>query len=337
MGAIWFDKGALADHLHEIIGYKSGVAASIEQMCDLLPDSNWADEIISSEEYGIRLRSEDYESLYYNLLHKVGVTEKPYEGIFELFNLTRKHKELEGEQFSIDILDIYHSHIKKEIELSAKEGRKSFDPSSMMKEAHIRYGMKGLNALMEIIEEYERMRNYSPHAMGRWQEWNDIINLNNLFSQHEPVVTEGEFFDQRFIDFLSVNQDKLGDIHWRKFEELISECFNKFGYKVELGPGTNDDGVDVRVWMDDKSTAPEYIIQCKRHKAKIDKVTVKGLYADVLHNEANMGLLVTTSEFSVGARKTVKARGYPVEEVNGDMVKQWLVELRTPGSGIVRV
>lgn len=337
MGAIWFDKGDLADHLHEIIGYKSGVAASIEKMCDLLTESHWADVIISSEKHRIRLRSEDYDSLYYSLLHKVGTTEKPYEGIFEILNLSRKFKELEGEQFSIDIFDIYHSHIKTEMELAVKEDRKSLDPTAMMKEACTRYGIKGMDALMEVIEEYERMRKYSPHAMGRWQEWSDIVNLNDLFSQYKPVVTEGEFFDQRFIDFLSVNQDKLGDIHWRKFEELISECFNKFGYEVELGPGTNDDGVDVRVWLDDKSTAPEYIIQCKRHKTKIDKVTIKGLYADVLHNEVNMGLLVTTSEFSVGAKKTVKARGYPIEEVNGDMVKQWLVELRTPGSGIVRV
>lgn len=181
------------------------------------------------------------------------------------------------------------------------------------------------------------MLEYSPHTAGQWQEWSDVVNLNDLFSQHKPVVTEGEFFDQRFINFLSVNQEKLGEIHWRKFEELISECFSKFGYEVELGTGTNDDGVDIRVWLDDKSTAPEYIIQCKRQKSKIDKVTVKGLYADVLHNEANMGLLVTTSEFSVGATKTVNARGYPIKEVNGDKIKKWLVELRTPGSGIVRV
>lgn len=337
MGAIWFDKGSLADHLHEIVGYKAGVAASIEHMCDLLSESQWADKIRSSEAHGIRLRSEDYENLYYNILHKVGLTDKPNEGVFEILKLTRKLREREGEQFATDILDIYHTHIKAEIEIVENESKKSLDPTAMIKDAFNRYGRKGGDALMEVIEEYNRMLKYSPHSVGQWQAWSDVVNLNDLFSQHKPVVTEGEFFDQRFIDFLSVNQEKLGEIHWRKFEELISECFSKFGYEVELGPGTNDDGVDVRVWLADKSSAPEYIIQCKRQKSKIDKVTVKGLYADVLHNEAKMGLLVTTSEFSVGATKTVNARGYPVEEVNGDKVKQWLVELRTPGTGIVRV
>ncbi len=64
MGAIWFDKRDFADHLHEIIGYKSGVAASIEQMCDLLSGTGFDDEIVSSEEHGIRIRSEDYDTLY---------------------------------------------------------------------------------------------------------------------------------------------------------------------------------------------------------------------------------------------------------------------------------
>lgn len=142
MGAIWFDKGSLADHLHEIVGYKAGVAASIEHMCDLLSESRWADEIRSSEERMIRLRSEDYENLYYSLLHKVGVTDKPYEGIFEIFKLTRKLKEREGEQFATDILDIYYTHIETEMEIALKEEKKLLDPTAMIKEAFARHGKK---------------------------------------------------------------------------------------------------------------------------------------------------------------------------------------------------
>lgn len=337
MGAIWFEKESFADHLHEIIGYKSGVAASIEEMCDLLSESGQSDEIITSEKYGLRIRSEDYESLYYNLLHKIGATDKPYNGIFEVFSLSRKFKNDNGEKFSIDIFDIYYKHIKTETALAIKNGKKTISPEGMIKEAYARYGDAGTDALLEIIKEYNRYSDYTPHTMNRWREWSDVVNLEDLFSKYKPSATEGDFFDQRFIDFLSVNQDKLGSIHWRKFEELIGECFTKFGYKVELGPGTNDDGVDLRVWQDDELSAPEYIIQCKRQKSKIDKVTIKGLYADVIHEDAKKGLLVTTSEFSIGARKTVDVREYPIEEINGQMVKKWLVELRSPGAGIVRV
>ena len=107
MGAMWFDKGDFADHLHEIVGYKAGVAASIEHMCDLLSETAYPGDIISSEKYGLRIRSEDYEELYYCLLHKVGATEKPYGGIFEILSLTTEFRKLGGDQFSIDIKNIY--------------------------------------------------------------------------------------------------------------------------------------------------------------------------------------------------------------------------------------
>ena len=129
-------------------------------------------------------------------------------------------------------------------------------------------------------------------------------------------------------------------MYWRKFEQLTAEFFDRTGYKVELGPGRNDDGVDVRIWkesQDKDSECPDCIIQCKRQRDKIEKIVVKGLYADVQFYGARRGLLVTTSELSRGARQTMRLRGYPVEEVNGTQLYRWLKELHVPGSGIVRV
>jgi len=44
-----------------------------------------------------------------------------------------------------------------------------------------------------------------------------------------------------------------------------------------------------------------------------------------------------TVPFIFGARKTIGARGYPIEEVNKKALAAWFKELRTPGSGIVRI
>lgn len=336
MGSLNFTKGDFADHLHELIGYKAGIAVSIEQMCDLLLHTSYSDDIVNSEKYGLRIRSEDYESLYYNLLHKVGVTDKPYGGMFEIFDLTSKHRMLHGDKFSEEVFEIYQSNILNENNMTIKDGEKYVDPTIMIKEAEKKLGVSGVAAIVELIQEFDKLQNYNPHNIFRWKEWNNIVSLSDLFKQYKKVG-DSQFFDQRFINFLSVNQEKLGKIHWRKFEELIAECFIKFGYKVELGPGSNDDGVDVRVWKENENSSPEFIIQCKKQKEKINKVTIKGLYADVLHENAKQGLLVTTSELSIGATKTIKARAYPIAEVNGDKVKNWLVELRKVGSGIVRV
>lgn len=302
MGSITFEKGLFADHLHEIIGYKSGIAASIEHMCDLLSGSGFDDEISNSEIYGLRIRSEDYESLYYELLHKIGVTEKPYGGIVEIFQISKEIEKVGGMDFSADIHDIYHRNADLETKLAIKKNKRTLDPTGMMREAHDKYGKLGLDSIMKLIHGYAELMNHSPHSAMRFHQWDDILNIEDLFEQYRPVVSKGTF-----LDYLSVNVEKLGKIHWRKFEELTAECFSKFGYSVELGPGSNDDGVDVRVWNDDQRGAPKYIIQCKRVKLKIDKVTIKGLYADVLHEGSELGLLVTSSEFSVGARKTISA------------------------------
>lgn len=336
MGSLNFDKGDFADHLHELIGYKAGIAVSIEQICDLLLNTPFPDDIVNSERYGLRIRSEDYESLYYSLLYKIGVTDKPYKGLIEIFDISKKHRKLYGDKFAEDIFEIYQSNMADKNNISTKNGKRLLDLTKMLKETESKLGVSGVAALSEYIIEFDRLQSFNPHSVYRWKEWSNVVSLSDLFERHNKVGNS-QFFDQRFIDFLSVNQEKLGKIHWRKFEELIAECFTQFGFEVELGPGSNDNGVDLRVWQEKKTSAPEFIIQCKRQKEKIDKVTIKGLYADVLHENAKQGLLVTTSELSIGAKNTIKARAYPIAEVNGDKVKDWLFELRTPGSGIVRV
>jgi restriction system protein len=62
---------------------------------------------------------------------------------------------------------------------------------------------------------------------------------------------------------------------------------------------------------------------------------VKALYADVLHEKAASGLLVTTSSLSPGARKVCEARSYPVKEADRKTIQRWLEEMRKPGAGVI--
>ena len=201
------------------------------------------------------------------------------------------------------------------------------------------YGKIGLKIAMEKLEKINRGLHLSPHSSLRYTAWENTETLDSLFSGSTTKPKQGEFIDQRFIDYLSKNFARIEEIHWRKFEELTAEYFKRAGFLVELGPGQNDDGVDVRIWKTDQNTdqAPHCIIQCKRQKQKVEKVVVKGLFADIHFENANYGLIVTTSELSPGARKTIAVRGYPIEEVNKKALAAWLTELRTPGSGIVRI
>ena len=80
MGSIIFGPMALPDNLTEIAGYKAGLAMSIEEICDHLTGTSFPDTIRNSETSGVRLRAEDYEDLYYALLHRIGYTRELYQG-----------------------------------------------------------------------------------------------------------------------------------------------------------------------------------------------------------------------------------------------------------------
>jgi restriction system protein len=80
MGGITFVPGTLADGLHETIGYKSGLAVSIPDLCDLLSGTEYPDILLQSETDFVRLRSEEFQDLYYHALYKVGYTKELFNG-----------------------------------------------------------------------------------------------------------------------------------------------------------------------------------------------------------------------------------------------------------------
>jgi restriction system protein len=339
VGSIIFAPGTLADGLSETAGYKAGLALSIEELCDHLSGTEFPDTIANSEKGHVRLRAEEYEALFYKLLHRIGYTKEEYDGDYvgaKRFHKYRKSgllREFEG------VMEIYNGIWKELIEQAKTSDKKTIDPTRFLVKCHEEYGAVGLEMAMEQLEVWNRAMTLSPHSIGRGTEWNGPLELKKLFEGTNDAPQQGQFIDQRFVDYLSHNLDRLPEMHWRKFEELAAEFFHREGFQVQLGPGTNDDGVDVRVWKPDSlpTDKPLCLVQCKRQKSKVEKVVVKGLYADVQHEGADFGVVVTTSELSPGARKTVASRGYPIQEVERTALSKWLAALRTPGTGIVRL
>ena len=96
--------------------------------------------------------------------------------------------------------------------------------------------------------------------------------------------------------------------------------------------------MDIRLWpndVDGSSPKPAVtLVQCKRERRKVGKSVVKALWADVIHEDAESGLIVTSSSFLPGARKTSVARGYLIDEANRDSLREWIQAMRTPGTGV---
>lgn len=337
MGGITFGARVLPDRLTELAGYKAGLALSLEELLDHLSGSEYVDAVRQSEEYGVRLRAEEYEDLFYHLLHKIGYTEERFNGDvtgayrFHKYRRLGKLDEYEG------VMQIFLQEWQKELIRATNQKEKSIDPRPMVARASKEYGELGLEIILEQFEVMERARTLSPHSLGRSTEWRSALPLSALFHGNKRAPEIGKFIDQRFIDYLSANRDLLGKMHWREFERLTAEFYEREGYKVDLGPGSADGGVDVRVWKDgDVQDTPLCIVQCKRQKEKVDQVIVKGLYTDIQHENAQYGVLVTTSELTPSAKAVIATRGYPIQEVNRDKLGEWLAKLRSPGAGIVR-
>jgi restriction system protein len=339
--AVSFSPGGLPETLSYLAGYKSGLALSTIEICDHLGGS-LADLVIRSDTCGVRLRSEEYEQIYYRLLYRIGYTEVEYTGDHSgiwMYHKYKNHPELFATHKAM--LALHHKEIGGRIMAAAADPNlpRLIDPEPFLTRCKAELGGKGLVMAYEYLQWGCLVQRVYPWGSVRTTEWVSPIALAHLFSASDQQPEKGRFIDQRYIDYLSSNADRLPEMHWRKFEELTAEFFEREGFRVDLGPGSNDDGVDVRVWRPstkEGSAKPLYLVQCKRQKAKVEKVVIKGLSADVQYEGAEYGVIVTTSTLSSGALSTISARGYPIQVVERDAVKTWLELLRTPGTGIIR-
>lgn len=338
MGGISFSVSEYASSVSEIVGHKTGLCLNEKELAKLTNDLSIIDssKFLAPKDNFVRIRSEDYQSLISWLLYKTGYTDRHYQQ-YEHISIFHKYKH---DKESLDIYIDIISHWSKHIECSLKdfhEGKiESVDPSPTMRFAAQKYGKLGLDMAYEYIMALEREMQISPWSNFRRVNWKDTKKLEDLFKSESLESNYGEFFDQRFVHYLINNFDDIGKIHWRQFEGLTGEYFVKKGFHVEIGAGRDDGGIDLRVWKEseDSKSPASILVQCKRQKKKIEKVVVKALWADMVDENVESGLIVTTSSISPGAKQVCVARGYNIDEANRDTMKKWLLGMRHPDAGV---
>lgn len=334
--AITFKNLELVSVLGEAAGFKTGLTLDKNEIINLFPNnSSFRDSLSAPDESYIRVYSEDVDEMFAHILFKLGSIETPgcIPSTIVLYHKYKDTPKLSG--IYIKVMDLWNIHLKRALDKTAKEGGNSLDPTPFMTECAEKFGRIGLDMSMEIIhgngdDMHRRLSKI------RRVDWSNELALKELFESESLESQYGNFIDQRFIDFLQRNTDKLNEMHWRKFEGLTAEYFTREGYDVELGPGRNDGGIDVRVWKENRNAGepPLILIQCKRYKNKIDRTVVKALWADMNWEKAESGLIVTTSGISPGGLSDCHARGYDISEANKTTIAQWLEKMRTPGNGV---
>jgi restriction system protein len=93
------------------------------------------------------------------------------------------------------------------------------------------------------------------------------------------------------------------------FENAVSELLRRQGFRdVELVGGTGDIGADIRA--KDPKGRP-VIVQCKRYadQVQVDSPAMQRFLGSLTHYQALRGIFVTTSTFTLPARKLAATHG----------------------------
>lgn len=330
MGTILCSRSELITTLGETIGYKSGLALSKDEIIERLPE--YSDYLVGHDEDGIRIRSDVFEGMVLELLYKLGNIPSPKSKpiILELY---QKYSDTPANQDLLaKIIELFSEYLS--------ENQKDDQPIDLNPFMQLVLDTFGAGIPIKIALEYIQAVQFGsyliPWSNTRYIDWKDTLELSKLFKSKSLSTYYGNFFDQRFIDYLYQNFDDIGKIHWRQFEGLTAEFYTREGFHVNLGPGSNDGNIDARVYptKNDSNKPPLILIQCKRQKEKIGKVIVKALWADIEDEKAQSGLIVTANAISPGAETVRTVRNYPIQFAERKTLREWIIKMRSPYTGV---
>ena len=199
----------------------------------------------------------------------------------------------------------------------------------------------------DLYEEFYELL----HSMGYEFEQYDSVSLHIY---PEKVHERREFFDyfqwqwicslveEEFSDIyheiysrFGENTDALRQLKWRQFEKLLASIFRNQGYDVELGPGTGDGGVDLKLLQRDPIGDILTFVQAKKYAPhrKITLEPVQALYGASVASGVTSSVFVTTSEYLPSARTFAARENVHMDLYTSADVVDWCRHSR---NGIIR-
>ena len=130
-------------------------------------------------------------------------------------------------------------------------------------------------------------------ALAEW-DWTSSLIAPDFALIHESIF---EYFHKS-------GGASLHKLSPRDFEVYLDSLFQGRGYRTILGPGSNDGGVDLRLYSSEITGDVLTLVQAKRYAPSrpIHLDAVQALTAAVDYEPADRGLFVTTSRFLPSAK-----------------------------------
>lgn len=91
-----------------------------------------------------------------------------------------------------------------------------------------------------------------------------------------------------------------------QFEQELGALFRHLGFDVESTPKTGDQGIDLLLRKDGKTT----VVQCKAHQSPVGPAIIRDLYGTMVAFGADNAVLACTGGFTKGVREF--AQGKPI-------------------------
>lgn len=153
----------------------------------------------------------------------------------------------------------------------------------------------------------------------------DLLELNSFEHDNEEKIKKEKttiiLNETKSIQYILKeiyhNNAKLSLISPREFEIITAEILFKQGYEIQLTKQTRDNGYDIlAIKKIDPYLPLKFLVECKRYdeNRKVGVEIVRAFKDVVLTEQANRGMIVTTSYFTKGAeKKRIKEAPYMLD------------------------
>ena len=163
--------------------------------------------------------------------------------------------------------------------------------------------------------------------MGYLSEYSEYcIQFSNRQREYKNLIEVADFTRELY-EYLGKHPNMLHEFSPRRFEQLVADILKNSGYEVHLTQETRDGGRDILAVYSTPMAQLMTIVECKKYaqNKKIGIETVERfLYVVDRKDDASMGMIVTTSSFTKGARDIEMARPYRLSLKDFEDIQGWL-------------
>lgn len=181
-------------------------------------------------------------------------------------------------------------------------------------------------------EEYQGEIELNCLPINNSQLVSDVINGNNSVKSSKGKLIPLENLEREFEQIWNTSIDYLRAVDPFVFETIVSEMYERLGYKIKVTSRVKDGGKDIILNTDKR----KIIVECKRYgnDNKVSKVALQRFFAAISEEKADRGYFVTTSDFTRDSYEYTKSWCKSIYLVNARelirLMKQSYNQVRMP-------